>query len=101
MAEGAIAELISAIIALLTRMRDLNQELARQLAWRNRKRPASETTHRLQLELPFLPVLATPEPPANDTSPGTDADAEKPKGKKRKKPDQANRAASSNASPIP
>ena len=70
-AEGAIAELIAAIIGLLTRMRDLNQELARQLAWKNRKRPASETTHRLQLELPFV-LLATPEPPANDTSSDSD-----------------------------
>jgi transposase len=94
-AAGAIAELITAIIGLLTRMRDLNQELARQLAWKNRKRPASETTHRLQLELPFV-VLATPEPPANDAAPGSeedDADGEKPKRKKRKKPDQANRDA--------
>ena len=94
-AEGAIAVLISTIIGLLTRMRDLNQELARQLAWKNRKRPASETTHRLQLELPFA-VMASPEPPANDTSPGSDdgdADGEKPKRKNRKKPDQKNRDA--------
>src|SRR5882724_12302752 len=96
-AEGAIALLISTIIGLLTRMRDLNQELARQLAWKNRKRPASETTHRLQLELPFA-LLATPEPPANDTSSGSDEDVdddddEKPKRKKRKKPDQTNRDA--------
>ncbi|HEX3855058.1 MAG TPA: IS66 family transposase [Polyangiaceae bacterium] len=94
-AEGAIAVLISTIIELLTRMRDLNQELMRQLAWKNRKRPVSETTHRLQLELPFV-VLATPEPPANDTSSDSDeddADGGKPKRKKRKKPDQANRDA--------
>ncbi|MEO8901390.1 MAG: transposase [Polyangiaceae bacterium] len=86
---------IAAIISLLTRMRDLNQELVRQLDWKNRKRPASETTHRLQLELPFV-VLATPEPPANDTLSGSDEDdpdGEKPKRKKRKKPDQANRDA--------
>src|SRR6476620_176070 len=82
-AEGAIAVLISTIIGLLTRMRDLNQELVRQLAWKNRKRPASETTQRLQLELPFA-AMASPEPPANDTSPGSDdgdADGEKPKRK--------------------
>jgi transposase len=94
-AEGAIAELIAAIIGLLTRMRDLNQELVRQLAWKNRKRPASETTHRLQLELPFV-VVATAAPPANDTSSDSDKDDEddeKPKRKKRKKPDQTNRDA--------
>jgi hypothetical protein len=82
-AEGAIAELIAAIIALLARMRDLNQELSRQMAWKNRKRPASETTHRLQLELPFV-ALATPEPPANDTSSDSDEDGEKTKRKGRK-----------------
>jgi transposase len=87
--EGALAVLVSTIIALLTRMRDLNQDLARQLAWRNRKHPASERMHRLQLELPFL-VGATPEPSANDTS--NEGEAEKPK-KKRKKPDQTNRHA--------
>jgi len=80
-----LALLISTIIGLLTRMRDLNQELARQLAWKNRKRPASETTHRLQLELPFLEV-ATPTPPANDTSSDSDEDDEKPKRKKRSSP---------------
>ena len=52
-AEGAIAVLVSTILALLSRMRDLNQELTRQLAWKNRKRPASERLQRLQLELPF------------------------------------------------
>jgi transposase len=87
--EGALAVLVSTIIALLTRMRDLNQDLSRQLAWRNRKHPASERMHRLQLELPFV-VGAAPEPSANDTS--NKGEAERPK-KKRKKPDQTNRHA--------
>jgi transposase len=90
--EGALAVLVSTIIALLTRMRDLNQDLSRQLAWKSRKHPASERLHRLQLELPFV-VGAAPEPSANDTSnKDADKDEEKPK-KKRKKPDQTNRHA--------
>lgn len=90
--EGAIAMLVSTIIALLTRMRDLNQDLSRQLAWKNRKRPASERLHRLQLELPFV-VGASPEPSANDTSGKADEeDKDKPK-RSRKKPDQSNRDA--------
>ncbi len=88
--EGALAVLVSTIIALLTRMRDLNQDLSRQLAWKNRKHPVSERMHRLQLELPFV-VGAAPEPSANDTS-NKDEDEEKPK-RKRKKPDQTNRHA--------
>lgn len=51
----------------VTRMRDLNQDLSRQRAWKDRKHPASERLHRLQLELPFV-VGAAPEPSANDTS---------------------------------
>jgi hypothetical protein len=45
--DGALALLVSTVIALLVRMRDLNQELSRQLAWKSRKRPASERLHRL------------------------------------------------------
>ena len=88
--EGALAVLVSTIIALLTRMRDLNQDLSRQLAWRNRKHPASERLHRLQLELPFV-MGAAPEPSANDTS--DQGDGEKKPKKERKKPDQTNRHA--------
>ncbi len=53
LAEGAIAVLIASILALLARMRDLNTELAKRLEAARRKRPPSETMHRLQLELPF------------------------------------------------
>lgn len=90
--EGALAVLVSTIIALLTRMRDLNQDLSRQLAWKNRKHPVSERLHRLQLELPFV-MGAAPEPSANDTSDQGDGETEKKPKKERKKPDQRNRHA--------
>ena len=90
--EGALAVLVSTIIALLTRMRDLNQDLSRQLAWKNRKHPVSERLHRLQLELPFV-MGAAPEPSANDTSDQGDGETEKKPKKERKKPDQSNRHA--------
>lgn len=63
-AEGALALLLATVMALLTRMRDLNSELMRQVALGRRKRPPSETTHRLQLELPLWGAV-----PANDAPP--------------------------------
>ena len=60
-AQGSIAALVAAVIALLTRMRDLNTELMARLASKSRKRPPSEKFHRLQLELPLLL-----QPAAND-----------------------------------
>ncbi|MGH7344522.1 MAG: IS66 family transposase [Candidatus Rokuibacteriota bacterium] len=54
MARGAVAQLVASILALLTRMRDLNTELVRKLASHSRRRPPSETMRRLQLELPLL-----------------------------------------------
>jgi hypothetical protein len=86
-AEGAIAVLIAAIIALLSRMRDLNEELTRQLAWKRRKQPPSETLHRLQLELPFTVRRATAandtEPDENGSSETTEPATEPKKPKKR------------------
>lgn len=63
-ARGAITVLVTAVIALLTRMRDLNTELVRKLTSHSRKRPPNEAMRRLQLELPFLF-----SPPANDDKP--------------------------------
>jgi len=53
-ARGAIALLITSIIGLLARMRDLNMELVCKLASKSRKRPPNESMRRLQLELPLL-----------------------------------------------
>lgn len=48
-------ELIAAVLALITRLRDLNTELTKRLAELRRARPKSETLRRLerQLSLPF------------------------------------------------
>jgi transposase len=62
LSRGAVAALVTSIVALLARMRDLNSELMRNLASKSRKRPPNEAMRRLQLELPLL--LA---PVANDT----------------------------------
>ena len=72
-ARGAIAELVTALLALLQRMRELNTELMASIAAKSRARPPSETRRRLQLELPLL--FATP---ANDTSGADAADLEGP-----------------------
>jgi transposase len=54
LAKGAVVALVASIIALLTRMRDLNTELLGKLAHRSRQRPPNETMRRLQLELPLI-----------------------------------------------
>jgi len=59
---GAIAALVTAVLALLVRMRDLNLELVRAVAGKSRKRPPNEAMRRLQLELPLVFAAA-----ANDT----------------------------------
>jgi transposase len=64
LARGAVAALVTAILALLTKMRDLNAELVRKLASQSRKRPPNEALRRLQLELPLLTT-----PVANDGAP--------------------------------
>jgi transposase len=62
------AELVAAVLSLITRMRDVNTELMRQVAHLRRKRPRSETLKRLerQLVLPFVVAAAAsaPEPRA-------------------------------------
>lgn len=48
-----LGELITAVLALLTRMRDLNTELTKQLANQRRKRPPSEKLRRIERQLVF------------------------------------------------
>jgi transposase len=79
-AKGAIATLVTAIVALLVRMRDLNGELMRRLTSRSRKRPPHEAMRRLQMELPLLWTS-----PANDAKPAP-APEKKPKKRGAKKP---------------
>jgi len=66
------AEMVTALIALLARMRDLNTELVVQLAHLRRARPRSETLRRLEGQL-MLPieglVLHAPKPKDNAASP--------------------------------
>lgn len=60
-AKGAVAELVTALLSLFTRMRTVNAELMKKLAQKSKRLPPSETMRRLQLELPLMFV-----PPAND-----------------------------------
>lgn len=80
-AEGAVAVLIAAILALLARMRDLNTELSKRLEASRRKRPPSETLHRLQMELPFWGKR-----PDNDVGDvAAEQGAERPKKERKKR----------------
>jgi transposase len=77
LARGAVAALVAAILALLTRMRDLNTELVRKLASQSKKRPPNEAMRRLQLELPFLRT-----PAANEGGAAPSPPPDKPPGKR-------------------
>ena len=72
-------ELVTAIVALVARMRDLNAELAKRIAHLQRKRPRSETLERLerQLLLPLAGIVAVAKP-----QPKSDGD-DKPKGQRK------------------
>jgi transposase len=68
-------EVVTAVIALVTRMQGLNAELVAQVSGLRRKRPRSETLERLerQLLLPFFKIVkassAQPENDAADAKP--------------------------------
>lgn len=79
---GAVAGLVTAILALLTRMRDLNGELLARIAQKRRAKPPNEQLRRLQLELPFSFAKASP---ANTQDAGV-AGSEKTKLGKDRKP---------------
>jgi transposase len=49
-----LVELVAAVILLVTRMRDINSELTKQVANLKRRRPRSETLDRVQRQLSFL-----------------------------------------------
>jgi transposase len=83
-----LVELVAAIIALVTRMRDINTELTKRLADARRKRPRSERLRRVegQLVLAFAALVVgdeTPEPSAPESSGGADPN-QPPKKKSRR-----------------
>jgi transposase len=49
-----LVELVVAVVALITRMRDINTDLTRRLADLRRKRPRSETLDRVHRQLAFV-----------------------------------------------
>lgn len=85
-ARGAIAALITSIIALLIRMRDLNTELLARVASASRKRPPNETMRRLQLELPLLQIVPAIVPPGDGPA-ANDSGAPRKKQRKKRGPD--------------
>ena len=70
LAARVFVEIVTAIIALIARMRDANTELLAKLAYLKRKRPPSETLERLERQL-VLPLFGAPQikkrgPKSND-----------------------------------
>src|SRR5437773_6801509 len=67
-------ELVAAILAFITRMRDINSDLTKRLADLRRKRPRSETLRRVegQLLLNFaviVPVIQEDDPETESAAP--------------------------------
>lgn len=77
----SFTKLVVAILALITRMRDLNTELTKRLAHLSRKRPRSETLKRVeqQLTLPLAGLNATLPKVGSTNKPTPEADKPKPK----------------------
>jgi len=81
-----LVELVAAIIALVTRMRDINTELTRRLADARRKRPRSEKLRRVegQLALAFAVLVPVTETSTVDEMTGGGAASGKPPKKSRR-----------------
>jgi len=62
-------EIVAAIVSLVTRMRDLNTELTRQLAQLRRKRPRSETLDRIERQLVLPLTIVTTNVAKTDSAP--------------------------------
>jgi transposase len=89
-------ELVVAIVAFITRMRDLNTELTRRVADLRRRRPKSETLGRVesQLLLAFgvlIPVIEEPDSTADeeDGASGSASPGESPKKVRPRHPGRA------------
>jgi transposase len=81
-------EIVAAIVSLVTRMRDLNTELTRQLSQLRRKRPRSETLDRIERQL-VLPLTIVTTNVAKTDSGSTPPGAEKKPGRRGRHPGRA------------
>jgi transposase len=70
-----LLEVVVAVVALVTRMRDINTELTKRLGDLRRKRPRSETLGRLERQLAFMfaAIAGSPKPGETPASPPSDA----------------------------
>ena len=75
-------ELVAAVIALVTRMRELNTQLTLQLAQSRQARPRSETLARLEAQL-SLPFMSPPDVPQKASPDGASPPEPKPKKSRR------------------
>jgi len=83
-------ELVAAVIALVTRMRDINGELTKRIAQLTRKRPRSETLERLERQL-VLPLVAMAAAKSSEST-GPEKSEETAKKKRTKPPSSGRRA---------
>lgn len=83
-----LVELVAAIIALVTRMRDINTELTKRLGDTRRKRPRSETLRRVEAQLMFafgvmVPLIREPGSTLDEGTGGVSVPGDGSKKRKR------------------
>jgi transposase len=91
-----LVELVAAVIALVTRMRDINTELTKRLSETRRKRPRSETLARLEGQLVFAfaawvikPEGPGPAAPSTSSSEGVDPEKRPKRSRRGRHPGRA------------
>lgn len=82
-----LVELITAIVSLVTRMREINTELMKQLAGLRSKRPRSETLKRIERQLAFPGVLSSAK--SKDANDANATEPKEPKSRRGRHPGRA------------
>lgn len=101
-ARGAIVELVTAVLGLLQRMREINAELVARVASHKRTRPPNESLRRLQLELPLqFGVAANDSKATTGTAPELEGPPEPPWLRERKKKRGPKNPRPHGRSPVP
>jgi transposase len=97
-----LIELVLAVVALVTRMSEINLELTKRLAVMRRARPKSETLERLerQLTLPLAGIVDEPKEEASDSENDDEPLPEK-KSRKGRHPGRAKPPAHLERVPVP
>src|SRR5256886_15694627 len=94
-----LVEVVVAVVALITRMRDINTELTKRLGDLRRKRPRSETLGRVERQLAFV-FAAIADATKGATSPDSPPSSDGPVSDGRRKKSRRGRHPGRSALPA-